>query len=274
MEVTLLGTGDTTGTPTPNCGCDTCREARERDIERSRFSVHVHNDATGESLLVDASPDFRQQFLATDVALPDAMCITHIHFDHLDGLGNAYRLLEDVTVHAPDETDGATGESVAGTVARKYDYLDAITVRPVAPFDAVEVCGLEVTLVPVEHPPLLCYGVRIEDPETGATLALTGDTSYGIPARSRDVLRGADLLFVDGIVPATYSEYHPAGGAHPADDGTYRTFGTKHMTIEGARAMAEVLDPDDYRIVHLSHYIPAGAAFDDDMAVDGERFSL
>ncbi len=274
MEVTLLGTGDTTGTPTPNCGCDTCREARERGVERSRFSVHVHNEHTGESLLVDASPDFRQQFMANDVALPDAVCITHIHFDHLDGLGNAYRLLEDVPVVAPDETDENTGESVAETVARKYDYLDAVTVEPTAPFEPVEACGLEVTLVPVEHPPLVCYGVRIADPETGATLALTGDTSYGVPGRSRDVLRGADLLFVDGIVPAKYCEYHPAGGDHPADDGTHRTFGTKHMTIEGAREMAEDLAPDEYRIVHLSHYVPAEEAFDEDMAVDGESFTL
>jgi phosphoribosyl 1,2-cyclic phosphate phosphodiesterase len=274
MEVTLLGTGDTTGTPTPNCQCDTCRAARERGVERSRFSVHVHNDRTGESLLVDASPDFRQQFLETDVSLPDAIGITHIHFDHLDGLGNAYRLLEDVPVYAPDETDPTTGESVAETVARKYDYLDAVTVQPVSPFDPVEACGLVVTLVPVQHPPLDCYGVRIEDPDTGAALALSGDSSYGIPDRSRAVLRGADLLFVDGIVPAKYCEYHPAGGSHPAEDGTYRTFGSKHMTIEGARAMAADLAADDYRIVHLSHYVPADEAFDDDMAVDGERFTL
>ena len=274
MEVTLLGTGDTTGTPTPNCGCDTCRMARERGVERSRFSVHVRNERTGESLLVDASPDFRQQFLAHDVALPDAVCITHVHFDHLDGLGNAYRLLEDVPVYAPDETDPQTGESVAETVDRKYDYLDAVTVDPVSPLETLDVCGFEVTVVPVEHPPLLCYGLRIEDPETGAALSLSGDTSYAVPDRSRDVLRGADLFFVDGIVPAKHCEYHPLGGAHPDEAGTYRTFGTKHMTIEGARALASDLDADEYRLVHLSHYIPAEEAFDDDMAVDGERFSL
>ena len=274
MDVTLLGTGDTTGTPTPNCGCDTCRAARERGLERSRFSVHVHNDRTDESLLVDASPDFRQQFLANDVDLPDAICITHIHFDHLDGLGNAYRLLDDVPVYAPDETDPETGESVAETVDRKYDYLDAVSVVPVSPFEPFEACGFEVTLVLVEHPPLVCYGLRIEDPETGAALSLSGDTSYAVPDRSQEVLRDTDLLFVDGIVPAKYCEYHPLGGAHPDGDGTYRTFGTKHMTIEGARALATELGAEDYRLVHLSHYIPAEEAFDDDMAVDGERFTL
>ena len=274
MEVTLLGTGDTTGTPTPNCECDTCREARERGVERSRFSVHVRNERTGESLLVDASPDFRQQFLARDVALPDAILITHVHFDHLDGLGNAYRLLEDVPVFAADETDPVTGESVAETVDRKYDYLDAVAVRGRSPFEPFETCGLEVTLVPVEHPPLVCYGVRVTDPETGATLALSGDTNYDVSERSRAVLEGADLLLADGIVPAEHCEYHPLGGDHPDDEGVYRTFGTKHMTIEGARRLAADLEADDYRLVHLSHYVPAGDAFDEDMAVDGERFVL
>lgn len=104
MRVTLLGTGDTTGTPTVGCDCDTCAAARERGVSRSRFSVHVANERTGESLLVDFSPDFRSQFLDNDVPLPDAGIVTHIHFDHLDGLGNVYRLVDGLPVHAPSET--------------------------------------------------------------------------------------------------------------------------------------------------------------------------
>src|SRR6056297_2475178 len=152
MQVTLLGTGDTTGTPTAGCSCDTCEYAREHDVERTRYSVHVHNDRTGDSLLVDASPDFRYQFLERDVALPDAAVISHIHFDHLDGLGNAYRLLGSLPVYAADETDPQTGESVADTVARRFDYLDAISVHHRTPLEPFETCGFEVTLLPVDHP--------------------------------------------------------------------------------------------------------------------------
>ena len=274
MEITLLGTGDTTGTPTPQCDCDTCQRARDLGVERSRFSVHVRNERTDESLLIDASPDLRSQLLTHGVALPDAIVISHIHFDHLDGLGNAYRLLEDVPVFAADETDPETGQSVAGTVSEKYHYLDAISVEPQRPFEPFETCGFEVTLVPVEHPPLVCYGLAIEDPETGAKLSLSGDSNYGVRVESRDVLRDPDLFFVDGIVPAKYVEHHPLGGDHLDGDGIHRTFGTKHMTIEGARALADDLDADEHRLVHLSHYIPAEEAFDDDMDVDGEQFHI
>ncbi|WP_247731715.1 MBL fold metallo-hydrolase [Halovivax limisalsi] len=274
MRVTLLGTGDTTGTPTVGCDCETCEAARDRGVERTRFSVHVENERTGESILVDASPDFRYQFLREDLSPPDAIVITHVHFDHLDGLGNVYRLLDDVDVYAPDETDPETGQSVAETVAADYHYLDTITVEPVSPFEPVSVGGLELRLVPVDHPPLLCYGLAIEDPETGSKLSLSGDTSYDVPERSREVLADPDLFLADAIVPASLSEYHPLGGRHEGPDGVPRTFGTKHMTREGALALADDLDATQTRLVHLAHFYPVDEAFEDPLAVDGEVYDL
>ncbi|GAB6879745.1 MBL fold metallo-hydrolase [Halorubrum gandharaense] len=275
MRVTLLGTGDTTGTPTVGCDCETCAAARERGVSRSRFSVHVENERTGESLLVDFSPDFRQQFLDNDVPLPDAGLVTHIHFDHLDGLGNAYRVFDGLTVHAPNETDPATDESVAETVRRKYDYLeDRIGVHARPPMKRFETCGFEVRFVPVDHPPLLCYGVVIEDPETGAKLSLSGDSSYDIPRESREAMADPDLLLADAIVPASVCERHPIGGRHEGPDGVPRTFGTKHMTREGALALADDLDAKRTRLVHLAHFYPADEAFEEPLAADGETYEL
>ncbi len=274
MEVTLLGTGDTTGTPTVGCDCGTCERARELGVERSRFSVHVRNEHTDESVLIDASPDFRQQFLTQDVALPDAAVITHIHFDHLDGLGNAFRLCRELPVFAAGERDPETGESVAETIERRYDYLDPVEVRPVDPHRTFEVGGLDCTLFPVAHPPLASYGVVLEDPETGGRLGLTGDTNAGIPERSKRELEGVDLLLADAIVPAEFCEHHPAGGDHHGPDGTPHTFGTKHMTYEGAMALADELDPGRRRLVHMSHWYPPEEAFGEELAVDGERFEL
>ena len=293
MEVTLLGTGDTTGTPTVGCECETCCRARSpspalrdrlRDngatitagggVERTRFAVLVRNERTDESLLIDFSPDFRRQFLREGVSLPDEAVITHIHFDHLDGLGNVYRLLRSIDVHAPDEPDPATGASVAETVADDYAYLDPVTVRPETPFEPFTACGFELTLVPVEHPPLACYGLTVIEPETGVKLSLTGDSAYNIPDRSRAVLSDPDLLLADALVPASLCDKHPRGGAHHDADGTPRTFGTKHMTREGALSLAEELGADQTRLVHIAHFYPAAEAFAPPLAVDGEQFLL
>jgi phosphoribosyl 1,2-cyclic phosphate phosphodiesterase len=272
MRVTLLGTGDTTGTPTPGCDCDTCARAREEGIERTRFSVHVENEQTGEALLLDCSPDFRRQFLRDGVSLPDAAVVTHVHFDHVDGLGNVYRLLDHLDVHAADETDPELGESVAETVADRFDYLDRVTAVPESPGTAFRACGFDVTLVPVDHPPFLCYGVVVEGPD--ATLAVTGDTTYDVPEASRAALSGADLLLADGLVPASFCDAHPAGGRHHGPDGTPYTFGHKHATREGALALADDLDAERVRLVHVSHFYPPDEAFSEPLAVDGETHTL
>jgi len=274
MQVTLLGTGDTTGTPTVGCDCATCEAAVDRGVERTRFSVHVRNERTDEDLLVDFSPDFRHQFLREGLPAPDAGVVTHVHFDHLDGLGNCYRITDHLDVHAASETDPVTGESVAETVRSDYDYLDHLAVHAEAPLAPFQTCGFEVTLVPVDHPPLRCYGVAIEDPETGAKLSITGDTSYRVPEASRDVLRDADLLLADAIVPAHLSDYHPEGGTDLDDNGVPRTFGSKHMTREGALALGADLGAAETRLVHVAHFYPADEAFADPLAVDGERYDL
>ncbi|MCU4926186.1 MBL fold metallo-hydrolase [Halobacteria archaeon AArc-dxtr1] len=274
MRVTLLGTGDTTGTPTVGCDCETCEGARERGVERTRFSVHVENDRTDESLLIDFSPDFRTQFLRENVPTPDAGIVTHVHFDHLDGLGNVFRICDALDVYAADETDPITGQSVAETVATDYDYLDALTVHPTTPLEPTRICGFDVTLVPVDHPPLCCYGLAVSDPETGAKLSLTGDTSYNVPAASRTALADPDLLLADAIVPAHLCDRHFLGGRHEDETGVPRTFGTKHMTREGALALAEEVDADRTRLVHVAHYYPADEAFEEPLAVDGEQYLL
>lgn len=274
MRVTLLGTGDTTGTPTIGCDCATCERARREGIERSRFSVHVQNPRTDECLLIDMSPDFRHQFLTHQEPLPDAVIITHIHFDHLDGLGNAFRLFDELPVYGANETDPVTGESVAETIREKYYYLNRIAVTGVAPFTPVEICGLEVEFVPVDHPPLVSYGLVITDPDQGARLVVTGDTSYAISADARAAFAEPDLLLADAIVPASVCERHPAGGSDYSAEGVPFTFGNKHMTREGALALAEELDAAETRLVHAAHYYPVDEAFCSPLAVDGERITI
>lgn len=272
MRVTLLGTGDTVGTPRPDCECQTCQTASRRGIDRTRFSIHVRNERTGQTLLIDASPDLRHQFLREEVDLPDAVIITHVHYDHLGGLGNLYRLVDNIDVHASGRTDEATGNSVADTVRDRYRYLDPVTVRAEVPRTSFDAAGFSCQLLPVNHPPLDGYGLLVAEGES--TLAITGDTSYNIPSPTQQALSGADLLIADAIAPASVCSSHPAGGQDTDETGVPRTFGTKHMTKEGALDLAATLDPNRKRLVHASHLYPPEEAFSEPLALDGEVFEL
>jgi phosphoribosyl 1,2-cyclic phosphate phosphodiesterase len=46
------------------------------------------------------------------------------------------------------------------------------------------------------------------------------------------------------------------------------------MTFEGAVSMGERLDAGETRVVHVSHFAPADEAFEEPLAVDGERYEL
>ena len=107
---------------------------------------------------------------------------------------------------------------------------------------------------------MVCYGVAVTDPETGRTLAITGDTSWAIPERSREALATPDLLLADGITTADRCDAHPRGGTHHDAGDTPRTFGTKHMTVEGAIQMGEALDAARTRVVHVAHFTPPDRA--------------
>jgi len=79
----FLGTGPSTGVPVVGCRCSVCVSDDPRN-HRLRSSVRV---CVGEKLiLIDASPDFRQQALKYHITMPDALCITHTHYDHIGGL--------------------------------------------------------------------------------------------------------------------------------------------------------------------------------------------
>ena len=83
MRVTVLGCGTSTGVPLIHCSCKVCKSRNPKN-KRLRASIWVQVD--GVSLLVDVSPDFRQQALRTRIPAIDAILFTHPHADHVGGI--------------------------------------------------------------------------------------------------------------------------------------------------------------------------------------------
>jgi phosphoribosyl 1,2-cyclic phosphate phosphodiesterase len=83
MRVTMLGCGPSWGVPRIGGEWGRCDPANPKN-RRRRVSVLVEE---GESvLLIDTSPDLREQLLAAAVRRIDAVLYTHAHADHLHGI--------------------------------------------------------------------------------------------------------------------------------------------------------------------------------------------
>ena len=70
------------GVPTLGCPCRVCKSNDPRD-KRLRPSVLISRG--GRNVLIDTSPDFRQQALRVGLERLDAILLTHGHADHILG---------------------------------------------------------------------------------------------------------------------------------------------------------------------------------------------
>ncbi|HJJ36377.1 MAG TPA: MBL fold metallo-hydrolase [Methanocorpusculum sp.] len=225
MKITVLGTGDTVGTPKVGCDCAVCREAVANGLQRLRTSILVTHK--GKNLLIDTSPDLRQQLLLAGSPHIDAIIWTHGHYDHFMGFPDFYRVQrETLQVYA--------AQVVLDYCGKIYTFIkhDETILTPFVP---VDICGMKVTIFPVEHDSLPTFGVRIE--AEGKVFAYTCDTRAELQTESLNQLRDADLLLLDGIFPA---DVHIK----------------KHMNIAEAEMLAKELRAKDYWYVHMSHKIP------------------
>ena len=89
MKLTLLGCGTSSGVPRIGNDWGACDPAEPRN-RRTRASIIVETAST--RILVDTSPDLREQLLAADVADVDAILWTHDHADHCHGIDDVRQI--------------------------------------------------------------------------------------------------------------------------------------------------------------------------------------
>jgi phosphoribosyl 1,2-cyclic phosphate phosphodiesterase len=115
MKVRVLGCGSSGGVPMIGCKCPVCTSTNPRN-KRTRVSIVVEEGDT--RVLVDASPDLRQQFLAADLAAVDAVILTHGHADHVHGLDE----LRSVNFHRNAPLDLWGAPDCLAEVKARFEY--------------------------------------------------------------------------------------------------------------------------------------------------------
>ena len=170
MKVTLLGTGGSAGVPmiggadgSGNWGeCDPA-EPRNR---RTRSSIVIENTAN-QRLLVDTSPDMRNQLLDCRIPGVDAVLFTHAHADHITGIDDV-RILNRIANRPLPAF--ATAETLAEIVKRfgyafrpwepPHFYRPVLEARTVLPGDVFGAAGCPVRVFAQSHGKVETLGLR------------------------------------------------------------------------------------------------------------------
>jgi len=207
MNVTLLGSGEAVGMPAPLCDCRYCEEGPRR----RRPSLLVETDRA--TVVLDVSPDIKEQLHATGTADVDAFFVTHHHFDHVGGIHELLHAAMGFDAHVgtdylPDETfeeaqqpddpefDVYLSETALGHVEESNPHvLDVLDLYTIAHDDAIGIGDLRVVPFPVEHarPTFDTLGFAVYCGDSKVVYApdmweFMDDTEY----------RNADLLVAEG----------------------------------------------------------------------------
>src|SRR5579872_4899937 len=87
LKFTILGCGSSGGVPRPALGWGACDPKNPKNRRRrTSLLVERRGSAGVTRVLVDTSPDLREQLLAADVDHLDAVLYTHEHADHTHGI--------------------------------------------------------------------------------------------------------------------------------------------------------------------------------------------
>jgi phosphoribosyl 1,2-cyclic phosphate phosphodiesterase len=203
LDVTILGCGSSGGVPRPALGWGACNPDNPKN-RRRRCSILVERAAPDgrTQVLVDTSPDLREQLLGADVTKLDAVLFTHEHADHTHGVDDLRGLfirhrrridvwLDEATSRAMHARFGYCFMTPPGS-----DYPPILTEHRLAPGRRViiEGDGGPITVLPVlqDHGDIPSLGFRFGNVAYSADLV-------GMPDDSAAALTGLDLWIVDAL---------------------------------------------------------------------------
>jgi phosphoribosyl 1,2-cyclic phosphate phosphodiesterase len=161
MKVRLLGCGTSSGVPRIGNDWGTCDPADPRN-RRLRVSILVEHE--GAAILVDTSPDLREQLLAADVRALGAVIWTHDHADHCHGIDDLRQIFHFTGQPIPGLARAdtlATLRSRFGYIFAGADGYPAVVEGRLLP-DRFELGAITVRIVDQPHGAITSAGIRFD----------------------------------------------------------------------------------------------------------------
>jgi phosphoribosyl 1,2-cyclic phosphate phosphodiesterase len=117
--LTILGCGSSAGVPRPALGWGACDPANSKN-RRRRCSLLIEKSAPAGTtcVLIDTSPDLREQLLDAHVDHLDAVFLTHEHADQTHGIDD----LRSVVLHMRKRIPVYLNQSTAKDIASRFAY--------------------------------------------------------------------------------------------------------------------------------------------------------
>lgn len=228
--LTVLGSGTSMGVPTIGCDCAVCHSSDPHD-RRTRPSVLI--EYGGKYVMIDSTPDFREQAIREGIRRLDAVLYTHTHADHILGIDDLRPLSFE---HKPNKLPLYARPEAVEVLRNMFRYifdanykfggLPQVELRPIS--GPVELFGTCFEPVPVIHGDAEIYGFRF------GTAAYLTDHSE-VPESSLARLQDLDILFLDAL------RYTP----HPT-----------HSTVERSLRIVDRVKPKRAFFTHICHDLP------------------
>lgn len=246
VKFKFLGTGTSSGIPVIGCDCEVCTSNDPKDNRlRTSAAIEWIDDAGNpRTVLIDASPDLRQQSLRFGLKRLDAIFFTHNHVDHTFGLDEVRRFnalqQQAIDVYA----EPSTRDFLKRTFGHIFDSEKNINQSFVATLIAwaleigkpVDLYGLRFTPLRVHHGRLPIVGFRIEaatHENNGTLLPLAYLTDVSaIPPETWPGLKGVRTLVLDAL----RHRHHPT-----------------HFTLGQAVSVANEVRAARTYFIHMTH---------------------
>lgn len=201
LTFTVLGCGSSGGVPRLGGVWGDCDPTNPKNRRRRCSLLVTRETAEGVTrVLIDTSPDMRDQLLDAGVGALDGVIYTHSHADHMHGIDDLRQVVFAQRQRLPVWADGPTQEALLSRFGYAFVQPEGSPYPPILDLHTIDGpvtvngAGGPVTLTPfrADHGSMDALGFRV------GPLAYLPD-AVDIPAESWPVLAGLDCWIVDAL---------------------------------------------------------------------------